>query len=110
MPMSEDLLKVRLSLAEGQPFGTFTEGMPVAEALELIVGFQIDDKTGGRHRRFGRVSGVEDELLNIDNQGKSSEQVVRTTVHFTGGPPLVITWSEVAVAMAEVANMMEENQ
>lgn len=110
MPMSEDLLKVRLSLSDGQPFGTFTEGMPIAEALELIVGIQVDDKVGGRRRRFGRVVGVEDDLLNIDNQNKSSEQVVSTTVHFAGGPPLIILWGEVAVAVAEIASQMEESE
>lgn len=110
MPMNEELLKVRLSPGDGQPYGTFTEGMPIAEALELIVGFQVDAKNGGRVRRYGRVMGVQDELLTIDNEEPSDEQVVRTIIHFIQGPDLVIVWANTAVAVAEIAIPMgEEN-
>jgi len=103
MPMSEKLLKVRLSPANGQMFGTFTEGQPVAEAIGAVYAFQIDGKAGERMRRYGPVSGVHDELLNIDNQEGGGEQVVSTTIFFVDAPPLLIKWQQVAVAVAEIA-------
>jgi len=51
MPMSEALLKVELSPSNGQMFGTFTEGQPIAEAIGMVVGIQIDGKEGERIRR-----------------------------------------------------------
>jgi hypothetical protein len=101
--MSEDLLKVRLSPANGQFAGTFTEGMPVAEGMGLMFAFQIDGTEGERIRRYGQVSGVHDNLLNIENNKKSSEQVMDTTVFFVDAEPLVIVWRRTAVAVAEIA-------
>jgi hypothetical protein len=101
--MSEELLKVELSPARGQLFGTFTEGQPVAEAIGAVVAFQVDGKEGERTRRYGRVSAVHDDLLNIDNKRGSSEQVVATTIFFFDAPELVLKWRQIAVAVAEVA-------
>jgi hypothetical protein len=108
MPMNEELLKVRLSPARGQFAGTFTEGMPVAEALGGTFAFQIDGTDGERIRRYGVVSGVHDNLLNIDNKQKSSEQVMDTTIYFLDADPLVIVWRRTAVAVAEIAMMPTE--
>ena len=103
MPMSEDLLKVQLNPGAGQMFGRFTEGMPVAEAIGRAVGFQIDGKEGERIRRYGLVSGVHDDLLNIDNHKGVGEQVVKTTIFFMDAPELTIVWRITAVAVAEIA-------
>lgn len=106
--MNEDLLKVQLSPSDGQMYGTFTEGMPVAEMLEHVFAFHIDGKDGSRVRRYGRVIGVSDVLLKIDNTENSNEQVLSTTIHFTGGDPLVINWPDTALAVAEVAHEGEQ--
>jgi hypothetical protein len=103
MAMSEELLKVELSPGTGQLFGTFSEGQPVAEAIGQVIAFQIDGKEGERVRRYGQVSGVHDDLLNIDNKKGSMEQVVQTTIFFVNAPELVIKWRQIAVAVAEVA-------
>lgn len=108
MPMNEALLKVELSPSEGQMFGTFTEGMPIAEALEHVIGIQVDSKLGYRRRHYGRVIAVEDHLLNIDNVKGVHEQVERTVIHFVDSPPLTIIWLETAVAVAEIAIEQKE--
>jgi len=105
--MSEALLKVRLSPAEGQMFGVFDEGQPIAEAIGLLFAIQIDGKEGERIRRWGKVAGVHDNLLNIDNKKASSEQVQDTTIYFVDSPELTIKWRQVAVAVAEIALEME---
>jgi len=107
MPMSEALLEARLNPAGGQMFGTFTEGQPIAEAIGHMFAIQVDGKAGERIRRYGRVSAVHDNLLNIDNLGKPNEQVVDTTLYFLEAEPLVIKWRAVAVAVAEIAEERE---
>ena len=103
MPMSEALLEVALNPAGGQPFGWFTEGQPIAEGIGHMFAIQVDGKEGDRVRRYGRVSAVHDNLLNIDNLSKQSEQVQDTTIYFIEAPPLVIKWRATAVAVAEIA-------
>ena len=104
MPMSEELLKVKLAPVQGQYFGTFTEGQPVAEGIGLVFAIQVDGKEGERMRRFGRVVGAHDTLFNIDNKKGVGEQVIRTTIYFSDGiPPLDIEWRLTAVAVAEIA-------
>lgn len=108
MPMNEELLKVELSPGEGRPYGWFKEGMPIAEGIGLIMALQIDGKDGARLRRYGRVMGVEDRLLNINNTQGGTEQVVSTQIIFDGGDDLLIRWAETAVAVAEIALTQEE--
>lgn len=103
MPMSEALLEQKLNPGKGQMAGWFTEGMPVAEGIGAVFAFQIDGKEGERIRRYGRVVAVHDNLLNIDNKGKSSEQVMDTTIYFHHAEPLVIVWRKVTVAVGEIA-------
>ena len=103
--MNEDLLKVQLSPVDGQMYGTFSEGFPIAQATGFMFAIQVDDKRGGRIRRFGKVTGVADWLKNIDNEDPSSEQVVRTVIYFDYGIPLEIKWADTAVAVAEIALM-----
>lgn len=110
MPMSEDLLKVRLSPAEGQFAGVFDEGMPIAEGIGHLFAIQVDGKEGERVRRFGMVTGVHDNLLNIDNKAKSTEQVMDTTIFFQNADPLVIIWRQTAVAVADIAVEREETE
>lgn len=102
--MNEDFLKVELSPAEGQMFGTFTEGMPLAEALGSLVVMHIDYRSGVRMRYYGIVAAVVDELKNIDNTDASDDQVVRTYVYMVDGPNATIVWADVAVAVGEVAS------
>jgi hypothetical protein len=101
--MSEELLGAKLAPAQGQMFGTFTEGQPIAEAIGLVVAIQVDGKEGERLRRFGRVSGAHDTLFNIDNKKGVGEQVIRTVIFFVDAPQLEIEWRLTAVAVAEVA-------
>lgn len=101
--MSEELLKRELNPGGSQFYGTFTEGQPVAEGTGLMIAVQVDGKEGERVRRYGRVAGAHDDLLNIDNKKKSEEQVVMTTIFFINQPPLEIKWVRVAVAVAEFA-------
>lgn len=103
MPMREELLKVKLSPSDGQFWGWFTEGWPLAEAIGLLVALQVDGKNGTRIRRFGLITGIEDQLWNIDNDEEPDEQVVRTTIYFENAPPLSIKWADTAVAVAEIA-------
>lgn len=103
MPMSESLLEVKLHPSKGQMHGWFSEGQPVAEGIGLVIAIQIDGKEGERLRRYGVVAGVHDNLLNIDNKGKSNEQVQDTTIYFVNGEPLTIKWRQTAVAVAEFA-------
>lgn len=108
MPMSEKLLKVQLSPSEGQFSGYFTEGMPVAEGIGAMFAFQIDGTEGERIRRYGVVTGVHDNLLNIDNKQKANEQVMDTTIFFMNADPLVIIWRRTSVAVAEIAIEQEK--
>jgi hypothetical protein len=101
--MNEDLLKVQLSPSQGQMFGTFTEGQPIAEAIGLAVAIQVDGKEGERLRRYGIVTGAHDTLFNIDNKKGVDEQVIRTTIYFQEAPPLDIEWRLIAVAVADIA-------
>jgi hypothetical protein len=101
--MSEDLLKVKLSPANGQMQGTFTEGMPVAEGIGMVFAIQIDGKEGERIRRYGQVIGVHDNLLNLDNKSGSYEQVVTTTIYFHEMDPLIIAWHLTSIAVADIA-------
>jgi hypothetical protein len=103
MPMSEELLKVKLAPVAGQMFGTFSEGQPIAEGIGLVFAIQVDGKEGERLRRFGRVSGAHDILFNIDNKKGVDEQVLRTIIFFFEAPPLEIEWRLTAVAVAEIA-------
>jgi len=88
-------------------YGVFDEGQPIAEAIGLLFAIQIDGKEGERIRRWGKVAGVHDNLLNIDNKRASSEQVQDTTIYFVDSPELTIKWRQVAVAVAEIALEME---
>jgi hypothetical protein len=101
--MSEELLKRELNPGKNQFFGTFTEGQPIAEGTGQMIGIQVDGTEGERIRRYGRVAGAHDDLLNIDNKKKSEEQVIMTTIFFIDQPPLEIKWLRVAVAVAEFA-------
>jgi len=107
MPMSEALLEVQLNPGQGQPFGWFTEGQPIAEGIGRIIAIQVDGKEGERQRSYGVVAAVHDNLLNIDNRGKSNEQVQDTTIYFVNGEPLVIKWRATSVAVAEFAEERE---
>lgn len=108
MPMSEALLEVALNPAEGQMFGWFTEGQPIAEGIGHMFAIQVDGKEGERMRRYGRVSAVHDNLLNIDNKSSPSEQVMDTTIYFIEAEPLVIKWRQTALAVAEIAEEREQ--
>ncbi len=108
MAMNEDLLKVQLSPQNGQLFGRFTEGFPIAEAIGAAAAIQIDGKEGERIRRFGIVAGAHDDLLNIDNKRGGDEQVIKTTLYFRDQPPLVIQWQITAVAVAEISLREDE--
>jgi len=107
MPMSEALLEVRLNPGEGQMHGWFTEGQPIAEGIGHLIAIQVDGKEGDRQRSYGIVAAVHDNLLNIDNRGKSHEQVQDTTIYFVNGDPLTIKWRATAVAVAEFAEEKE---
>lgn len=108
MAMSEDLLKVELSPADGQFYGTFTEARPLAEVIGQTVAFHIDGTSGGRRRYYGVVAAASDLLENIDNKKDSDKQVVRTRIYLIDGPIVDIEWSQTAVAVAEVAAQQEE--
>lgn len=104
MAMSEKLLKVELSPAKGQMFGTFTEGMPISEAIGRVIAIQVDGKEGERLRHYGVIVGAHDNLLNIDNKKGGEEQVVSTEIFFADQiDPLQIIWRRVSVAVAEIA-------
>lgn len=105
--MNEDFLKVELSPSEGQMYGTFTEGMPLAEAVGMLVVLHVDDSDGARRRYYGVVAAVADELKHIDNTDSSNDQVIRTHIWLADGPMVSLIWDQIAVAVAEVASHAE---